>query len=529
MKKSLLLFCLLIGLFVHVQAQDKWFFNSRSTGGKSSEVTRSRKYLNNTRMLSGQKSSLDSAYRWFYDTLTAEPFIGAKVYFEYNPEGLLISEKQDIREFEHQDFKNSSLTLNEYDAFGNAIKDVYWSEWDSVLGGWSDGVSVEIVYTSLGKEASYFHKVWDADQRIWVNDIKNESVYDQFGNLTVKVHKRWDSDNESWDVESEWSAEYNSANLKTSEISKHHDVYNPKWSYVNSSYYSYTNEGLLIDQVTKRESSGSNVGYDKINNEYDVKGNKIKESKYSSTDSLNWIASSVRKIDYDTNENVILNVHDRVAFMDTTNTLVETEREEYVYINNRLQSIKSFYLGSPDDEKEYTYGADGTLLSIKDYNFWDEEDEKWEYVTLEEYTYDVSYTFDDLILPMLDSQSRTLFDYMLLSLTRYKVVSDIGNPEIDDSVSLYYSNRAVGLAETESEKSAFYPNPLTGSSVLKFKNASSTEAVLRVQDVSGKTVFSKSSTGQEFVLHKSDFNTNGLFLYTIQTEGELLSGKLMVE
>lgn len=77
-------------------------------------------------------------------------------------------------------------------------------------------------------------------------------------------------------------------------------------------------------------------------------------------------------------------------------------------------------------------------------------------------------------------------------------------------------------------KSVFYPNPLTGSSLLKFEN-SGTLAELQVQDVSGKVVFTKTSTNNEFVLHKNEFKTNGLFIYTIQTDSEILSGKLMVE
>ena len=77
-------------------------------------------------------------------------------------------------------------------------------------------------------------------------------------------------------------------------------------------------------------------------------------------------------------------------------------------------------------------------------------------------------------------------------------------------------------------KTAFYPNPLTGSSILKFENTSAV-AELKVQDVSGKIVFTKTSSSNEFVLHKSEFKATGLYIYTIQTAGELVSGKLMVE
>ena len=158
----------------------------------------------------------------------------------------------------------------------------------------------------------------------------------------------------------------------------------------------------------------------------------------------------------------------------------------------------------------------------------------------------VTFEFANIVLPDSATNEPASNGFVSYSIQAPKTVAE--NTIVKNTAHIYFDqnpaivtnttinnlvttipNPSVGFEnDIRITKSVFYPNPLTGSSILKFENKG-TDATLQVQDVSGKLIFTKTSTSNEFVLHKNEFEATGLFIYTIQTENELLSGKLIVE
>ena len=158
----------------------------------------------------------------------------------------------------------------------------------------------------------------------------------------------------------------------------------------------------------------------------------------------------------------------------------------------------------------------------------------------------VTFEFANIVLPDSATNEPASNGFVSYSIQAPKTVAE--NTIVKNTAHIYFDqnpaivtnttinnlvttipNPSVGFEnDLRITKSVLYPNPLTGSSILKFENKG-TDATLQVQDVSGKVIFTKTSTSNEFVLHKNEFEATGLFIYTIQTENELLSGKVVVE
>ena len=159
----------------------------------------------------------------------------------------------------------------------------------------------------------------------------------------------------------------------------------------------------------------------------------------------------------------------------------------------------------------------------------------------------MTFEFNNIVLPDSATNEEASNGFVSYSIQAFKDVPE--NTLVSNTAYIYFDQNPaiitnttynnlvtsipiviVGLEDdTYSNNVNFYPNPLSTTSVLKFKNTSSSEAVLRVQELSGKVLFSKTSSSQAFTINKSDFNTSGLFIYTIQTATALFSGKLIVE
>lgn len=158
----------------------------------------------------------------------------------------------------------------------------------------------------------------------------------------------------------------------------------------------------------------------------------------------------------------------------------------------------------------------------------------------------VTFEFADIVLPDSTTNEPASNGFVGYSIQAPKTVSE--NTIVKNTAHIYFDQNPAIVTNTtinnlvtimpndiigfendiNISKSVFYPNPLRGSSIIKFDNKG-TGATLQVQDVSGKIIFSKTSLSDEFELYRSEFKSTGLFIYTIQTANELVSGKLLVE
>ncbi len=159
---------------------------------------------------------------------------------------------------------------------------------------------------------------------------------------------------------------------------------------------------------------------------------------------------------------------------------------------------------------------------------------------------EVTFEFNNIVLPDSATNEEASNGFVSYSIQAFKGVPE--NTLVSNTAYIYFDQNPaiitnttlnnlvtsipinVGIEENiHSNDVNFYPNPLSTTSMLKFKNTSSSEAILHVQELSGKVLFSKTSSSQAFTINKSDFNTSGLFIYTIHTATALFSGKLIVE
>lgn len=85
--------------------------------------------------------------------------------------------------------------------------------------------------------------------------------------------------------------------------------------------------------------------------------------------------------------------------------------------------------------------------------------------------------------------------------------------------------------KTISDVTAF-PNPLTSKSVISFYSASEQVVIFEVKNVLGKSVFKQSfltNFGTNEITFQKENLTPGMYIYSIQTDAEIVSKRLVIK
>ena len=159
---------------------------------------------------------------------------------------------------------------------------------------------------------------------------------------------------------------------------------------------------------------------------------------------------------------------------------------------------------------------------------WNSETSQWVNSDKSEYTYDLSYGLNDLILPNLDY---FVPDYSNLIVN--KPVDFIDYNYIDGSWvnvwkgTYYYSTvNVTSVSDLSKQVYSIYPNPVLDRLNFNIQHSNNT-FTFELYDSQGRKLISKE------IINNSQLNleglTKGIYLYNLIIDGEIQSGKLIKE
>ena len=156
----------------------------------------------------------------------------------------------------------------------------------------------------------------------------------------------------------------------------------------------------------------------------------------------------------------------------------------------------------------------------------------------------VLFSFDNIIIPDSTTNEKESHGFISYSIQPKQSLADYTN--ITNTAFIYFDqNPAIATNTTSNvlvnsipqplsiknqnqETIYLFPQPLTNQSELTFKN-DGTKSYLQIKDLSGRMVVQKETSGNQFTLNKSEFQSSGLYLYQLSNGSQVKTGKILVE
>jgi hypothetical protein len=302
-----------------------------------------------------------------------------------------------------------------------------------------------------------------------ITSYKHEYQYNANGKISQEISYNWDKITEKW--EASWKSEisYNSNGDETSSIDYSWDEYSNQWSANWKSEYNYNSQG--------KQSSAIYFYYN--NQAWNFEGKE--EFTYDLHGYL------IQRLEYDVNNN---------------NQWIQDDKDVFVY-DDKGNNTQAFY-----------------------YNNWDIQTNKWDDIYKEEYSFDNTYSYNDLILPFYFDVN-TIFAHMITEFNGY-YWDNIANEWISgEKATFAYSPINITAIENirENELKA-YPNPATDFVVFELKNASQ-PATIEIIDIRGKKVVSQVLPDNRHIAVSQ--LKSGLYFYTVSQNERIYRGKVVVK
>src|SRR5690554_3314471 len=241
-----------------------------------------------------------------------------------------------------------------------------------------------------------------------------------------------------------------------------------------------------------------------------------------------------------------------------------TKRYKYEYIYDADKMIETKYKWKEydstwtlQDKREFIYSAHENITSIIYYN-WNKDEAKWilvnketyvndeygnriQYIHLRldntnqlkevhkiEYTYDNSYSFDDLILPQTNEKEiESLFTHRLTDLTIF--IKDSLGDWVEDSQSKYYYSglTETSISDNQPKNISVHPNPTSQHILITLPHNNISTGHFKLFDNRGSLLISKQISNNEKI--NTENLTKGIYIYTIHIDGKTKSGKIIKE
>jgi hypothetical protein len=494
MKKLLTLTCAVL-MTLSVSSQNKanrsHFFSRTSQIKEASESIFSNPYIND--LLQKQKVSSTGQYK-------SADAIKQQLNVVYAPD----LEKDEYR----------------YDSKGNLVEDIYY-EWQDG-NHWERDYKYEYAYDANGNNTINTEFMWDFDQ--WIKDMKYVNGFDGNGNIILEYSMIWngseweniyDRDEYTYDDKGYQTQHINSYWVETQymnsrkEVSSYNSNGNPAlttnydwngtgWVSTRQSEFIYDDNQKLTEILSSEEDVEGWIELEKYKMYYDSNG-YISRSEYWVWEENQWMIILTESYTYDSNGNTTL--YD--AYMQDMNLM----KEESVYDEIGNRSEHSFY------ELNWETG----LL---------------EKVFKREYTYDNSFSFEDLILPFasrdeaVDLDLELLFRHKLMTLADYE-----GDEEnwvlVRDFILEWGEQNVTGLGELNSENQlSLYPNPASKQVTFTLEEAVG-QFQVEMFDIHGKMVISQVCGNNSPCSIES--LEEGTYFYRLKSSGNVYSGKFLVK
>ncbi|MFO7669717.1 MAG: T9SS type A sorting domain-containing protein [Bacteroidales bacterium] len=408
--------------------------------------------------------------------------------YRYDSKGNLLEDL--YYEWNTDHWENSMKYEFTYDTDGNKTLNVSYL-WNG--SGWENTAEKdEYTYDNHGDQIQHINSLWVGNQ--YESFIKNMFTYDINRNNTQVVQYLWDGS--EW---ANWSKDefiYDNKNMLT--MSVIYDWDGSQWINTNKYDFIYDSNDQMTEIISAEWDGDNWMKTGKYTDIYDSNG-KITESYFSKWEAEQWVIFGIINYTYDSSGNLVLyvvNLEDSIIY-----------REESVYDE----------LGNRTENAIFELNMDSGLL---------------EKALKNEYTYDNSFSYEDLILPIAFIEveggfdEELIFKHKLMHLINYE--GDGESWVFDSDYFLEYSEQEItGIRESKSENQlSLYPNPANGQVTFTLDSAVDRFRV-EIFDIQGKMVISQTVENNKPVSIESLHEE--IYFYRLNAQGQPYSGKLMVK
>lgn len=326
----------------------------------------------------------------------------------------------------------------------------------------------EFSYDSNGNLTQYVFYNWSSSSNAWIASYKREYCYDSNRNLIQAIYYYWNSSS-FWVASSKVEYDYDSNGNQAQAI-----------------YYNWTS------------TSNTWMVSDKDKYSYDSNGNRIQELSYNWNSTSNaWeIASSKGEYSYDSNGNQTQVIY--YNWSSSSNTWTAFSKGEYSYDSNGNQTQFIFYHCSSNAwsyKREYNYDNNGNETQYVLYD-WSSTTNTWVASSKStEFSYDNTYSFNDLITPKILYNSFVFNNNKLLNFVSYRW---------DATNSIWVSEGTSNWYYSETNISAV-------------NNATATSLKVNIQ--SGQLVLTELAEGETLTV----YNIQGFAIYNQKATSETIS------
>lgn len=400
-----------------------------------------------------------------------------------------------------------------YDAGGNITQKVY-SVWNSIQ--WINENKYEFTYDGNGNVTIELKFVWL--ENVWFGKDKYEYTYDESGNITLALYYIWIENQWVKDTRNEYTYDVNGNMLSV--ISLFWSSNN--WKQYAKNEFSYNISGDKTLQISYNSDGNLWEQANKWEYTYDSNGN-LKNEIGSTMIGNQWELGHKEENSYDVNDNLTLKIRGNY----NNNQWNENSKNEYTYDinNNRTKAIFSQMTTSHIWflmwEVTSTYDSNGNPTGEFFTDYYAEI--TYNYI----YTYDLSYSLSELIMPP-NYDFANYFNNQIVNMPVNYIMHLLDDNENWTDLrkkECYYSEIPSAIYETGGFSHAVYPNPTNDYINIKIENYNG-KVDFELLNIQGIVVHSEEiSEPKQILLNKLP---QGLYLYTIAIEGEKITGKLII-
>lgn len=333
------------------------------------------------------------------------------------------------------------------------------------------------------------------------------------------------------------------------------------WGINNKTEYNYNSSDELVEEIEYEWIGGSNPYKNTYKYDYVYSnGNIIESYTYAwNSSSSQWLYS--RKTEYSYNSsNEIINTN-TYLYNNSTNQWGISFKEDYSYSNGNLTSIirSNFYNNQwvNNMKKEYNYDSSGNQIESIDYLWdtttsqwtntsnlykfsktylanndidniiiskWNETNSTWSNLYKNDFTYDVNYSNNELIIPISLYDDFYNFNHKLNYVERFDFTINSTWLKMTQT-DFFYSSQIVSVSDEPKVLSIkIFPNPTTNYLEIYFPYQNE-QTIVEIFDQTGRTIISTILKEDKKIDVK--ILNPGIYFYNIINSDGKYSGKFI--
>jgi len=398
------------------------------------------------------------------------------------------------------EFSNQASPLREAK---QAMDSVIFEEFFEFDEGWRNSEKQVFNWNENGQEMGYSTSGWMVEEMQWYDYIKTENSYDAQGRLSEVLTQQRDGGD---------------------------------WIVVSKTEYTYdTKSNITVVMSIWNLESNTWLEYVKLEYMFGTDGRLEEINNYGNLDTPPvWQNAEKYKYSYNDDGDMVL----ELLLWWNEETLEWDNYEKYEYTYDGAGEI-SMELWSDWNLVELVWNIGSKVtFSHDDYTnisgymeyWWESDIEEWLVEEKCDYSYNNSFTFDQLLLPgsltgYYYTFGQIVFRHMLLSELAYEAD---GENWLEDTRTNYYFSElnTSGVGESDLTNLVIYPNPASSYFTIDLGNSLEAASV-ELYDVQGRLVLSTHITSNDKVsVTKLE---EGIYIFKIISNKKTYAGRVMVK